>query len=62
MRRRSRGGTVGRYLDDELSAWKAGVRRKDFEMLLERAQRGLTQGIAVWQLDRLFRQPATRNG
>ena len=51
------GGTVGRYLDDGLSAWKAGVRRKDFEMLLERAQAGLTQGIAVWHVDRLFRQP-----
>ena len=51
------GGTVGRYLDDGLSAWKAGVRRKDFEMLLERAQGGLTQGITVWHVDRLFRQP-----
>jgi DNA invertase Pin-like site-specific DNA recombinase len=51
------GGTVGRYLDDGLSAWKAGVRRKDFEMLLERAQAGATQGIAVWHVDRLFRQP-----
>jgi site-specific DNA recombinase len=51
------GGTVGRYLDDGLWAWKAGVRRKDFETLLERAQAGLTQGIAVWHVDRLFRQP-----
>ena len=51
------GGTVGRYLDDGLSAWKAGVRRKDFETLLERARAGLTQGIAVWHVDRLFRQP-----
>ena len=51
------GGTVGRYLDDGLSAWKAGVRRKDVETLLERARAGLTQGIVVWHVDRLFRQP-----
>ena len=51
------GGTVGRYLDDGLSAWKAVVRRKDFETLLERARAGVTQGIAVWHVDRLFRQP-----
>ena len=38
------GGVVGRYLDDGLSAWKAGVRRKDFETLLERARAGVTQG------------------
>jgi site-specific DNA recombinase len=41
------GGTVGRYLDDGLSAWKAGVRRKGFETLLDRARSGATQGIAV---------------
>ena len=51
------GGMVGQYLDDGLSAWKAGVRRKDFETLLERARAGVTQGIAVWHVDRLFRQP-----
>jgi site-specific DNA recombinase len=51
------GGTIGQYLDDGLSAWKAGVRRKGFESLLERAQSGVTQGIAVWHVDRLFRQP-----
>jgi DNA invertase Pin-like site-specific DNA recombinase len=51
------GGTIGQYLDDGLSAWKAGVRRKGFETLLERARSGVTQGIAVWHVDRLFRQP-----
>jgi DNA invertase Pin-like site-specific DNA recombinase len=51
------GGMVGQYLDDGLSAWKAGVRRKGFESLLERARSGVTQGIAVWHVDRLFRQP-----
>ena len=33
------------------------MRRKDFETLLERARAGATQGIAVWHVDRLFRQP-----
>ena len=47
------GGMVGQYLDDGLSAWKAGVRRKGFETLLERARSGVTQGIAVWHVDRL---------
>jgi DNA invertase Pin-like site-specific DNA recombinase len=28
-----------------------------FETALERAAAGLTQGIAVWNVDRLFRQP-----
>ena len=51
------GGMVGQYLDDGLSAWKAGVRRKGFETLLERARSGVTEGIAVWHVDRLFRQP-----
>ncbi len=48
---------VGEYLDDGLLAWKTGVRRKGFETLLERARSGVTQGIAVWHVDRLFRQP-----
>jgi site-specific DNA recombinase len=48
---------VGLYLDDGLSAWKSNVRRKDFETLLERARAGVSQGIAVWHVDRLFRQP-----
>ncbi|WP_165401531.1 recombinase family protein [Herbihabitans rhizosphaerae] len=51
------GGVVGLELSDGLSAWKKGVRRKDFEKLLERAEQGLSNGIAVWHVDRLFRQP-----
>ena len=37
--------------------WKIGVRRPGFEKLLERASTGASQGIAVWHVDRLFRQP-----
>lgn len=51
------GGVVGAELSDGLSAWKKHVRRKDFEKLLKRAEAGLSQGIAVWHVDRLFRQP-----
>ena len=51
------GGTVGERLDDGLSAWKLGVRRKGFETLLERASAGVSQGIAVWHVDRRFWQP-----
>lgn len=51
------GGVVGKQLSDGLSAWKRSVRRKDFETLLTRAERGLSHGIAVWHVDRLFRQP-----
>jgi site-specific DNA recombinase len=51
------GGVLGLRLDDGLSAWKRNVRRPGFEQLLERASRGESQGIAVWHVDRLFRQP-----
>lgn len=51
------GAVLGAELADGLSAWKKNVRRKDFEKLLERAEKGLSQGIAVWHVDRLFRQP-----
>jgi site-specific DNA recombinase len=51
------GGVLGQRLDDGLSAWKRNVRRPGFEQLVERASRGESQGIAVWHVDRLFRQP-----
>lgn len=44
-------------LSDGLSAWKKKVRRPGFETLLERARTGQSKGIAVWHVDRLFRQP-----
>jgi hypothetical protein len=51
------GGVLGEPLDDGVTAWKTGVRRPGFETLLERAGTGASQGIAVWHVDRLFRQP-----
>jgi site-specific DNA recombinase len=54
---RRHAGQAGLRLDDGLSAWKRDVRRPGFEHLLERASRGDSQGIAVWHVDRLFRQP-----
>jgi DNA invertase Pin-like site-specific DNA recombinase len=52
-----RGGVLGVELADGLSAWKRGVRRPDWERLLQRAHAGESDGIAVWHTDRLFRQP-----
>jgi site-specific DNA recombinase len=51
------GGALGEPLDDGVTAWKARVRRPGFETLLDRASTGASQGIAVWHVDRLFRQP-----
>ncbi len=52
------GGVLGEELSDGLSAWKRGVRRKGWERLLERVESGESDGIVVWHVDRMFRQPA----
>lgn len=54
---KSAGAVVGLELWDGKSAWKRNAVRKDFETAIERAESGITQGIAVWHVDRLFRQP-----
>lgn len=51
------GARVGLDLDDGLSAWKKGVRRPDWEKLLQRVRDRVVDGCCVWHLDRLFRQP-----
>lgn len=51
------GGVLGLELSDGLSAWKRGVRRKDWERLLARVESGESDGCVVWHTDRLFRQP-----
>jgi site-specific DNA recombinase len=51
------GGELGQELSDGLSAWKRGVRRPDWERLLQRVESGESDGIVVWHTDRLFRQP-----
>src|SRR5207249_1643445 len=51
------GGVVGVELSDGLSAWKRGVRRPDWERLVDRVRSGVSDGVVVWHTDRLFRQP-----
>jgi DNA invertase Pin-like site-specific DNA recombinase len=51
------GAVLGVQEQDGLSAWKRGVRRKGWELLLERVKSGVSDGVVVWHTDRLFRQP-----
>jgi site-specific DNA recombinase len=46
------------YTDNELSAYKRNVTRPDFERMLSDLESGAIQGIVVYDLDRLARQPA----
>ena len=45
------------YLDNSLSAWKKGVRRPDWDRLMESAERGDIAGILVYAVDRFTRRP-----
>ncbi len=47
----------GHYSDPDVSAYKPGVVRKDFERMLTDLKSGKLTGIAAYDLDRLFRQP-----
>jgi len=49
---------AGPYIDNDLSAFKAQVRRPAFERMLQDLQAGLLDGLVVYDLDRLARQPA----
>lgn len=52
------GAVLGEELtDNSLSAWKAGVRRPDWEKLLGRLESGQSHGVVVYHQDRLMRQP-----
>src|SRR5436305_14744324 len=44
------------YVDDDISA-SSGKRRHEYERLLVDLRSGRIQGIVVWHLDRLHRQP-----
>jgi site-specific DNA recombinase len=46
------------YCDPDVSAYQPKVVREDFERLLEDLESGAIQGIVVWDLDRLVRQPS----
>jgi len=45
------------YEDNDLSAYKPGVVRPDFEQMLKDLDAGIIKGIVVYNLDRLTRQP-----
>ena len=45
------------YKDNDLSAYHPKIIREDFERMLGDLEAGTIQGIVVWDLDRLVRQP-----
>ena len=51
------GGVLGKELPDGASAWKRGSRRPGWDKLLERLRSGASQGVVVWNIDRLLRSP-----
>jgi site-specific DNA recombinase len=46
------------YVDNDLSAFRTQVRRPAFERMLHDLQAGVLDGLVVYDLDRLARQPA----
>lgn len=48
---------LGEVLQDEVSAWKRGTRRDDFEKLLVRIETGVSAGVVFYNQDRLVRRP-----
>lgn len=48
---------AGVYTDNNLSAFRKGVRRPSWEDLLIDLAAGTVQGIAAYDLDRIARQP-----
>ncbi len=46
------------YVDNDVSAFKTQVRRPAFERMLQHLQAGAVDGVVVYDLDRLARQPA----
>jgi site-specific DNA recombinase len=46
------------YLDNDVSAYQPKVIRPDFERMLVDLETGVIQGVAVYDVDRLARQPA----
>src|SRR5215208_6895650 len=47
---------VDRYVDDDVSAY-GGKRRPEYARMLDDLRDGLIDGVVVWHLDRLHRQP-----
>src|SRR6266487_473301 len=46
------------YQDNDTSAYQPKIIRPDFERMLDDLESGVIQGIVVWDLDRLVRQPS----
>lgn len=49
---------VATYTDDDLSAYRPGVRRPQYEQMLKDAERGAFDLLLVWKSDRLVRRMA----
>src|SRR4051812_7844697 len=55
----ARGWAVAEVFEDvDVSAYRPGVRRPSYDGLIERIGRDGCDGVLVWKLDRLVRQPA----
>jgi site-specific DNA recombinase len=53
-----RGWSVAQiYVDDDLSAFNPKTARPEYQSLLSDIQLGLRDGVMIWRLDRLHRQP-----
>ena len=53
-----RGWSIARvYVDDDLSAFDTRKPRPEYQRLLSDIQLGLRDGVMIWRLDRLHRQP-----
>jgi len=48
---------VGHYVDNDVSAYRVGVRRPEFERLLEDVSAGAIDIVVVFKIDRLVRRP-----
>jgi DNA invertase Pin-like site-specific DNA recombinase len=48
---------VGHYVDNDVSAYRVGVRRPEFERLLEDVSAGAIDVVVVFKIDRLVRRP-----
>lgn len=45
------------YCDNDLSAYQKGVRRPEWQQMMEDLESGVIRGVIVWKLDRFTRQP-----
>lgn len=50
------GGVAGELFEDGLSAWKKDVHRPGWERVLARLESGESDGVCVWNTDRLLRR------